>query len=461
VDAKLRKVFPTEKYLGSIKERGLFDLSGTDVNRIGLTRRGLLKSTAVLASGLLLRNSSPGVFPKPLQRRDLLLDEMERRACRYFYEQSNPDTGLVLDRARADGRDSRRVASIAATGFGLSALCIAADRRYLPPGLALQRVERTLEFLARRSYNEHGFYFHFLDEVTGERAYRSEVSSVDTAWLLCGVIHARQHFNTARIRVLANEILQRVDWTWMWDGGPTLCQGWTPERGFLPYRWDCYCELLAMYLLAIGSDSHPIPAAAWDAWKRPRVEEAGQPFIYSRAPLFVHQYSHAWLDFRNKRDKYADYFQNSRLATLRHREFCLSLKAKYPWIDQDMWGITASDSRSGYVAWGNPIDAEEIDGTLVPCAAGGSLVFLPDECSQVLETMLTRYGKQVWTRYGFVDAFQPQADWSSPDVLGIDLGIMLLMAENLRSESLWNEMMSAPEVQRGFRAAGFEHYTAA
>jgi hypothetical protein len=437
----------------------LFDLSGAEINWNGLTRRGLLKSTAVLASGLLLKNSSPGALAKPLQRRDLLLDELERRACRYFYEQANADTGLVLDRARADGRDSRRVASIAATGFGLSAMCVSAQRRYLPPGIAEQRVERTLEYLARRAYHQHGFYFHFLDEATGQRAYRSEVSSVDTAWLLCGVIHARQHFNTPRIRLLANEILNRVDWTWMWDQGPTLCQGWTPEHGFLPYRWDCYCELLAMYLLAIGSETHPIPASAWDAWKRPRIEEAGKPFIDSPAPLFVHQYSHAWLDFRNKRDKYADYFQNSRLATIRHRDFCLSLRPKYPWIDQDMWGITASDSRFGYVAWGNPGNSSRIDGTLVPCAAGGSLVFLPDDCSQVLETMLSRYGKQVWTRYGFVDAFQPQADWSSPDVLGIDLGIMLLMAENLRSESLWAAMMAAPEVQRGFRAAGFENYT--
>jgi hypothetical protein len=383
---------------------------------------------------------------------------MQRRACRYFHEQAHPVTGLVRDRARAKGTETRRIASIAATGFGLSALSIAHQRGYLPRAAAESRVERTLEFLAQRALQEHGFYFHFLDVETGKRAYGSEISSVDTTWLLCGVLHARQHFDSTRIRRLADEIVDRVDWTWMWNGGPTLSHGWTPERGFLPYRWVCYSELLAMYLLALGSKSHPIPAEAWDAWKRPREVEEGKPFIESPAPLFVHQYSHAWLDFRHKRDKYADYFQNSRLATLRHREFCISLRAKYPWIGEDMWGITASDSRFGYVAWGGPQTSAQIDGTLVPCAAGGSLVFLPDDCGRVLETMIERYGKQVWTRYGFVDAFQPQANWSSPDVLGIDLGIMLLMAENLRSQSPWREMMPAPEIQRGFKAAGFVNY---
>ena len=430
------------------------------VSQTGLTRRGLLQSAAVLLSGAVLRNSSPSSLPKSMERRELLLDEMENRACLYFWEQANPDTGLVRDRSRSNGRDTRRVASIAATGFGLSALSIAHDRGYLSDEPVAERVERTLDYLAHRAYHQHGFYFHFLDSVTGERAYHSEVSSIDTAWLLCGVIHAREYFDSPKIRTLANEILRRVDWTWMYDGGPTLSHGWTPERGFLPYRWDCYSELLAMYLLAMGSETHPIPPAAWDAWKRPRLAEYGKPFIDSPAPLFVHQYSHAWLDFRNKHDKYTDYFQNSRLATMRHRDFCLSLRPRFPWIDEDVWGITASDSRFGYVAWGEPQTSSKIDGTLVPCAAGGSLVFLPEACTRVLETMLERYPKMVWTRYGFVDAFLPQAEWSSPDVLGIDLGIMLLMAENLRSQSIWNATMKAPEIKRGFAAAGFTKYPA-
>ncbi len=392
------------------------------------------------------------------QARDNMLQEIERRACAYFWECADPNTGLVLDRAAISGREERKVASIAATGFGLSALAIASRRGYIKSGDAKSRVEKTLEFFARRAFQQRGFYFHFLHAESGERQYTSELSSIDTAWLLCGIIHARQHFDSRGIRRLANEILARVDWRWMLNGDATLSHGWTPEHGFLPWRWSEYSELLAMYLLAISSVTHPIPASSWDAWVRPPlVGDKGDLYIESAASLFVHQYSHAWFDFRNKQDGYADYFRNSTLATIRHREFCLQLKPKFPWIAEDMWGISASDSRYGYIDWGGPRTESnrQIDGTLVPCAPGGSLVFLPDDCSLVLETMLDRYGRQVWTRYGFVDAFHPESGWAGPDVLGINLGIMLLMTDNFRDEGVWKEMMTAPEVTRGIQTAGF------
>jgi hypothetical protein len=391
--------------------------------------------------------------------RERMLDEIERRACKYFWECADPTTGLVLDRAAVSGRETRKVASIAATGFGLSALCIGSQRGYLKTDDAKERVERTLEFFVRKAFQQRGFYFHFLHSETGVREYTCELSSVDTAWLLCGVIHARQHFDSRRIRRLANEMLARVDWRWMLNDGDTLSHGWTPEHGFLPWRWAEYAELLAMYLLAIASVTHPVPASAWDAWARPPlVAEGGDLYIESAASLFVHQYSHAWFDFRNKQDGYTDYFRNSKLATIRHREFCLSLRGKFPWISEDLWGISASDSRYGYLDWGGPRTAEanlKIDGTLVPCTSGGSLVFLPDACTRVLETMLDRYGKLVWTEYGFVDAFHPESGWAGPDVLGINLGIMMMMAENLRAEGVWKQMMGAPEVRRGMELAGF------
>ncbi len=423
----------------------------------GLSRRDLLKSLSVLAAGLPSLRAA-ALEPKIPERRLELLDEMERRACRYFWECASPSTGLVLDRARTSGPDSRRIASIAATGFGLSALCIADAREFIPETAVLRRALRTLEFLARRTERHRGFFYHFVDINTGQRAGTSEVSSVDMAWLLCGVIFARQYFENRQIRELANDILAAVEWDWLWDGGPALRHGWTPESGFLPYRWDSYSELLAMYLLAIASPTHPIPSHAWTAWHRPRRETApGKQFIESRAPLFVHQYSQAWLDFRGLRDGNVDYFQNSRFATTLHREFCIGLHDRFPWFGEDMWGITASDSRYGYIDWGGPDSAAnaKIDGTLVPCAAGGSLVFLPEECSVVLQTMIERYGNRVWTRYGFVDAFHPAANWWSPDVLGIDLGIMMMMAENYRCQSVWQAMMAAPEVRRGLEAARF------
>jgi len=384
---------------------------------------------------------------------DSLLDQVERRACLYFREAADPKTGLVLDRARVKGRETRSVASIAATGFGLSAMCIGADRGYIERQAAKAQVQRTLEQLARETDNERGFFYHFIDAATGQRRWISEASSIDTTWLLCGVMHCREFWADEAIKRLATDIIDRVDWQWMLCGTDMLSHGWTPEAGFLPYQWDSYAESMAMYLLAIGANS-PIPASSWDAWKRPMRDVDGFIYIDSTTPLFVHQYSHAWLDFRGRRDRYANYYRNSQRATEAHRQFCLDLSQKFPWYGPDMWGVTASDSRHGYRDWG--AQPGQVYGTLVPCAAGGSVAFLPDACGRVLQTMLDRYGKKVMTRYGFVDAFQPEADWWSPDVLGIDLGIMLIMAENSRTASVWKTMMATPEVTRGMDAVGLK-----
>jgi hypothetical protein len=395
---------------------------------------------------------------------DRLLNEIQRRAVRYFYYEADPYTGLVRDRARNFYTEDRRiVASIAATGFGLSALAIGDRRGFIPRSVALARAERTLEHLINLEH-EHGFFYHFMDMRTGDRAWKCEISSIDTAWLLCGMIHARAHFDTARLTSLANEILDRVDWKWMLgdsgrvdpgtDGSGTLSHGWTPEGGFLPSRWDSYSELMAMYLLALGSRTNPIPAESWDAWHRPVRTYAGIQWIDSDTPLFTHQYSHAWFDFRNRRDKYADYFHNSRLATEVHRRHCASLSKEFPWYGNGLWGVTASDSQNGYSPWGGFDSRPAYDGTVVPCAAGGSLPFLPEQCMAVLETVYEKFGSRVWGRYGFSDAFHPHVNWTSPDVIGIDLGIMLTMAENHRTGSVWEAMMSTPEAQRGMQVAG-------
>jgi hypothetical protein len=368
----------------------------------------------------------------------------------YFQEAAHPKTGLILDRVKVQGHETRSVASIAATGFGLSALCIGVDRGYIDRKAAKAQVIRTLDELAHEADHERGFFYHFVDAGTGQRAWKSEASSIDTTWLLCGVMHSREYWGDDGIWRLATEIIDRVDWNWMLCGSDTLCHGWSPEVGFLPHRWDCYAELLAMYLMAIGAQASPIPASSWDSLKRPMREVDGVFYIDAKTPLFVHQYSHAWLDFRGRRDRYANYYRNSQRATQAHRQFCISLADKFPWFGPDMWGITASDSRRGYRAWGAA--AAQIDGTLVPCAAGGSIAFLPEECVLVLKTMMRRYGNNVWGRYGFVDAFQPQENWWGPDVLGIDLGIMLLMTENARTNSVWDVMMSTPEVQRAMTA---------
>ena len=238
-----------------------------------------------------------------------------------------------------------------------------------------------------------------------------------------------------------------------------LPHGWMPENGFLPYRWDDYSELMMMYLLGLGSSSHPLPQEAWDAWKRTAYEYDGLRYIGSFAPLFVHQYSQAWFDFRGKRDRYADYFQNSVIATEVHHRFCLELGKQFPDYSEDLWGITASDSEHGYVAWGGPPAIGPIDGTVVPSAAGGSLPFLPQATLRVLRSIRARY-KTAWSKYGFVNAFNPLKGWYDNDVIGIDTGITLVMAENVRTGFVWNTLMKNAEAQRGMERAGFRPYQA-
>ena len=285
---------------------------------------------------------------------DALLDELEHATFRFFAECTHPETGLVKDRNHVIGEDKREIASIAATGFGLTALCIADGRGWLPRGEARRRARTALQFLCERMPHERGFFFHFVNWRTGEREWKCELSSIDTAILLCGVLTCRQHFRDSQIRKWADEIYDRMDWVWMLNGGELLTHGWKPESGFLKSRWAHYCEHMMLYLLAIGARRHPIPTAAWEVWKRPWLEYAGLRYISAPDPLFVHQYSHAWIDFRGLRDRHADYFENSVVATKAHRAFCTSLANKFPHFGQDVWGITASDSRKGYVVWGGP-----------------------------------------------------------------------------------------------------------
>ena len=389
---------------------------------------------------------------------DALLQDIESANFRYFWEEANPETGVVRDRCHARVPDTSDLGSIAATGFGLTALSIGEKRGFVTRIEAEERALNTLRFLWRKLPNHRGFFYHFANITTGERIWDSEVSSVDTAILLCGILTCRQHFAHSEIGELALEIFNRVDWNWLSEDTTILPHGWTPESGFLQYRWDDYSEMMMMYLLGIGSSLHPLPPAAWDAWKRTTFEYDGIRYIGSFAPLFVHQYSQAWFDFRAKRDRYADYFQNSILATDVHRRFCLDLSKQFPDYSDDLWGITASDSAKGYAVWGGPPATGPIDGTVVPCAPGGSMPFLPEACMRVLRTIKDRYGANAWGRYGFVDAFNPLKNWYDTDVVGIDTGITLVMIENARSAFVWDTFMKNPEAQRGMERAGFKAY---
>jgi hypothetical protein len=428
-----------------------------------MNRRALLKLLA--ASSLVGPACFAAAAPTPLTPSDEhLLDDLQRRGCLYFAEQASPRNGQILDRARwvnsTGTLDPRRMASIAATGFGLTALCIADKRGYQPPTQIIEQVRRTLRFHAATLPNDHGFFSHFNDIESGAPWHNSEISSIDTALLLCGVLTARAHFHQDdEIVHLATTLYERVDWPWMLNGELTFSMG-LRDGQFLKSRWNHYCELMMLYLLALGSPTHPIDPACWDAWSRPQMHYAGFDYIGAADPLFVHQYSHAWFDFRHRRDHYADYFANSILATRAHRAFCLNLDKPY---SEDYWGISASDSQHGYTAWGGPgirgpgtmQGFGGIDGSVVPYAATGSLPFLPDDCLRVLHALKDRHGKFAWGRYGFCDAFHPDAQWYDPDVLGIDLGIGVLMAENLRSGFIWETFARNPEVSSAMQKARF------
>jgi hypothetical protein len=453
-------------------------VNGERLQQRNLSRRELLKRLAAAAAVAPLTGlaafASPGAqeelsaanpmpVGRPLSSSDeLFLEELERANFLYFWEQSSPATGLVRDRFNVRTEQGSKLGSIAATGFGLTALCIGETRGYISYEQGRQRALASLRFLWRKLAHEHGFFYHWADIENGQRMVRSEVSSVDTAILLCGILTCRAHFDHTEIDELAQHIFNRVDWEWLSEDTLILPHGWTPETGFLRFRWDNYSELMMMYLLGLGSGTHPLRPETWDAWKRATFDYEGIKYIGSFAPLFVHQYSQAWFDFRGKRDRYADYYENSILATEAHRRFCLiELAKRFPDYDDELWGISASDSERKYEVWGGPPATGPIDGTVVPCASAGSLPFLPQEVMRVLRTIEYRYNAGTWSRYGFVDAFNPLTNWYDSDVIGIDTGITMLMAENARTGFVWDTFMRNPEAQRGMERAGFKPYSPA
>src|SRR5438477_5142121 len=291
---------------------------------VGLTRREWLRGVAagIIAgpcTGLAaVEKHARFVEPKRVPYRgsdDNLLDEIERGAFDFFWTEAG-SSGQVKDRALVNGRDTHTMASIAATGFGLTGLCIGHERRYRNGDEIKERVRQTLRFVWEKLPQEHGFYYHFVDIESGQRQWMSEVSSIDTSILMCGVLTARQHFRDAEIQDLATKIYERVDWHWMLDGARTMSRGWYPESGFLPVRWSHYCELMMIYLLGLGSPTYPITSSTWGSWKRPGISYEGYEYISGKDPLFTHQYSQAWFDFRGKQDAYTNYFQNSITATM-------------------------------------------------------------------------------------------------------------------------------------------------
>jgi hypothetical protein len=415
--------------------------------------------------------------PRPFADDAAFLEYVQRTAFDFFWFEANPTNGLVRDR-----NTPASMSSIAAVGFGLTAIGIGVDHGWVSREEARQRVRNTLLTFwngpqgtnSTGMIGYRGWFYHFLSMDTAARAWNCELSSIDTALFLAGALYARQYFSQddpleSQIRGLATALFDRVDWGWMANGGNSLSMGWHPESGFIASRWIGYNEAMILYVLGMGATNNPVPASYWSAWTSGYAWRTnyGQAYV-EFPPLFGHQYSHCWIDFRHISDAYMTgrkitYFENSRRATLAQRAYCIANPGGFTAYSSNVWGLTACDGPgfgkfAAYSARGAP-PPENDDGTLAPTAPGGSLPFAPEICLPGLREMYDRFLTNIWCDYGFRDAFNPTANWWDPDVIGIDQGPILIMAENHRFQRVWRMFMQVPEVKRGLRAAGFTNLT--
>jgi len=403
--------------------------------------------------------------PKLSKQDQQLLEDLAHRCFLYFWEQTDPGTGIARDRAHADATEypenGHFVGSTGATGFALTGVCIGAQRGWISRAAARERVRATLRSYANGPVaNEHGWFYHFIDVRDGQRHTNSEVSTSDSTWLVAGALTCRQYFHEdTEIGQLATNIYDRVDYRWMLNGDPyLLSHGWRPETGFIQFRYAKYCQLACMYLLGIGSGTHALSPEAWYAWDRDPYEY-DEFHYYGRSLLWTYQYPFAWWDFQNRREARGfkvDWFQNSCLATRAHRAFCVDLSKQFPGYSAEVWGITSSAGPTGYKTWGGPPPTKNLDGSVVPCASAGSLMFVPDICIPAVRTLKEKFGDKICQRYGFVDAFNPNTGWQAADVIGIDVGITLLSIENLLTGNVWKWFMAGADGRRAFQLAGIE-----
>jgi hypothetical protein len=426
-------------------------------------RRHILACTAVLLVTLL------GVAPARALTTPALLDSLQQTSFKYFWNEVNPANGLIRDRST-----SGSPASIAATGFGLSAICIGVDHGWVTREAARQRVLTTLNTFWTKPQGTgqtgyigyKGLYYHFLDMTTATRTWTSEVSTIDSALLFAGMLDARQYFSGAdsvetRIRALADSIYYRADWNFFRNLNPGILMGWKAGTGFAGFgQWIGYNEATILYLLALGSPTHPVPTTAWTAWTSGYDWWViyGYSFV-SFPPLFGHQYSHCWIDFRGIQDAYMsshamDYFENSRRATLAQRNYCIANPGGWVGYGANLWGLTASDYPGGYQAAGAP-PAQNDNGTIAPTAPAGSIPFAPTECVAVLQNLYDTYHAQLWGRYGFKDAFNLTQNWWDTDYIGIDQGPVIIMIENYLNGRTWNRIRQDQHLQTGLLRAGF------
>jgi hypothetical protein len=427
------------------------------------------------------------------------LDSLQHRTFRWFWETPNAANGLVPDRWPRES-----FSSVAAVGFGLAAYPVGIERGWITRDQGVERVLTTLRFLWQAPQGpepagitgHRGLFYHFLDMDTGHRFETVELSTIDTALLMGGVLFCMEYFDGSsapetEIRALADSLYRRVDWQWMIDDPDYISMGWHPERGYIESDWRGYNEANILLVLALGSPTHPVEPSVWPQYTSTYQWGGyyGQQHV-GFAPLFGHQYSHIFIDFRGIQDDYMrargiDYFENSRRATLAQQAYAVDNPMGWSGYGENVWGLTASDGPVDttiaingvdrrfwtYTARGTSFTETRDDGTLVPTAAGGSVPFAPETTIPALRAMREQYGEHLYGEYGFLDAFNPTftfegtrlrhgrvvpgVGWFDTDYLGIDQGPIVLMIENYRSELIWSHLRSNPYIVEGLRRAGF------
>ena len=454
--------------------------------------------------GLLLAGLSSGCATMPHQPAstapvDNLITGLQERTFRFFWDTTDPANGLAPDRWPTPS-----FASIAAVGFALTAYPIGVAHGWITREQARQRTLATLTFFANAPQGKDptgfsgykGFFYHFLGTTKGQRFARSELSTIDTALLLAGVLFAQswfdgEHPEEARIRRLADQLYGAVEWDWITPRAPFVAMGWHPETGFIPSDWNIYNESLILYILALGSPTHPLPPDTWAKWTA-RFDPSWDTstidnYFTGFAPLFGHQYSQIWIDFRGMVDDYSKrrgitYFENSKRATYAQQRYAIANAGKFAGYGADVWGLTACDGPGDFkrTIGGTPYEffsysargpGDRDDGTIAPTAALGSIAFAPEIVVPTAQAMVARYGRAIYGRYGFLDAFNPTLTdpaapllhgqivpgigWVDKDYLGIDQGPIVAMIENWRSGMIWRTMRRNPHIRRGLERAGF------
>jgi hypothetical protein len=416
------------------------------------------------------------------------LEKLQHDSFNYFLNESNPVNGLIIDKNAADWP-----ASIAATGLALASYPVAVERGFMTRAAAVERTLTTLRFFWNSQQGSEpdatgykGFYYHFLDMQTGRRAWQCELSTVDSGFLLAGALTAGIYFDKDKsdeleIRTLADALYRRADWQWAQNNDATVTHGWKPESGFLKYRWEGYDEAMLLYVLGLGSPSHPLPESSYAAWASTyRWENCyGYDYLFA-GPLFTHQLSHTWIDFRGiqdafMREKGIDYFENSRRATYVQQQYAMDNRLKFAGYGQCCWGITASDGpgpatikvngieRQFFAYLGRGVPYGPDDGTLAPWAVVASLPFAPEIVLPAIDYCINQVKLTENNLYGFKATYNPTYPeksanphgWVSPWHYGLNQGPIVLMIENYRTGFVWQWMRDGPYISGGLRHAGF------